>query len=186
MRIIKTAAFGQSSRPNPIGRLVELATKSGWRYESAVSVDKEQFNANPKAFSYGGSTYPTLASPDGNVTIALSPTNLFLHNGNVWVGDSSDVSDNRVTLHAIHVQPAARSKGYATQAIKLLASWADKLGMTVVGEPVEMHSLKGKTGRTTKQLREWYKRHGWERRYPDTDRILEYRPKAGNHLEERP
>jgi hypothetical protein len=161
-------------------RITEAAKRHGWSFEPSYVYDETQSPiTNTKALKNGSTTYPTLINPDGNVRFALTNQSIYLHNGNVWLGDPYHVDSDKLTIFALVVDANCRKQGLATPALLFLQSLADELKIKMLAEPAQMTAFKKPKALTTLQLRKWYKRHGWERMYPDTDRILVYRPK--NH-----
>lgn len=164
---IKTASAGE----HPVTRLGEAMRQIGYRFETPSPDNKD-------CLAYGGNIYPTIISPDGFTKVALDATDLFLHDGNVWLGAYHDVKPDRIQLAAIVVDPDHRGQGLASKMIQDIHRVADSIGMTIVGEPVMMKNFVAKKQNflTTKQLSDWYKRHGWTRRFPESDKILWRQP----------
>ena len=154
-----------------VSRLSQMAVANGWKYEP-VTLGRE---INPKSVSVGSVVYPTLVNQDG-VMIALDVMDRYKHSGRILLGDYLDVSPNRVTLAAIITPGENRKRGMGSKALQQLQTFADNLGIVIVGEPVQMKQFKNKESLTTKQLIKWYKKHGWKQRIEGDDSILEYRP----------
>ena len=168
---------------HPVLRLSAASKAFGFTFERpdlGGGQESESLGAriNPRCLSMGGSIYPTLVFANGAVKIALDPTEIYLRNGNVYVGDSSRYSPKQLTVAAIVTNPASRGQGLASQALQALHQAADKAGVTLLGEPVTMKAFVGKNDKSLnqKQLADWYQRHGWSSRYPQSKQILWRQP----------
>lgn len=121
----------------------------------------------------GGSTYPTFISQDGKVKVAFERNSLFFHNNDVWFGDSSG-RPNVVILAGIVTDQESRGQGLASKALNDFKSSATESGFEVQLQPTPMKSFtqKKKPFLNDKQLKEWYKRHGFFKKYPNSEAIL--------------
>jgi len=170
---------------HPVLRLSAASKAFGFTFERpdlGGGQESESLGAriNPRCLSIGGSIYPTLVFANGAVKIALDSTEIYLRNGNVYVGDSSRYNPKQITVAAIVTDPASRGQGLASQALQALHQAADKAGITLLGEPVTMRAFVGKKDKSLnqKQLTDWYQRHGWSSRYPQSKQILWRQPQS--------
>jgi GNAT superfamily N-acetyltransferase len=164
---------------HPFVSLRSEIEKQGWRWEAPSN--RLIPGTNPEVVSLGGTNYPTIVSPDGNVKIALSEYDLYLYQNRVMVAGYDPKQSKQLTVAAIIVKPEARGKGLATSSLKWLQSVANKLGITLVAEPQEITPAKVKgqkppKGLSTQKLKAWYASMGWQNKYPDSDAIIHYKP----------
>lgn len=160
--------LSQMSGRNPINLDLFINSMKSKGYEYCSPWDE-----NTKALKHGNATYPTFISPDGQVKLAFERNTLFFHNYDVWYGDSS-ARPNVIILQGIVTSTEARGKGLASKALQDFKSSALENGFEIQLEPVPMKQFieKKKPSLNQKQLTEWYKRHGFGKKYPDSERIL--------------
>lgn len=117
------------------------------------------------AFKWRGSTYPTITDKERSVKVALDRTDIYGHNGDVWMGSASQPLVNGYVIQAIVTDPAQRGKGKAKEMLKQVLRCADEAGLLLKLEPVPMKDFvkKGQASLTKKQLQQWYGRHGFHK-----------------------
>jgi GNAT superfamily N-acetyltransferase len=117
------------------------------------------------AFRWRGSTYPTLTDKERIVKVALDRTNIFGHDGNVWIGDPSHPMLNGYVVQAIVTNPEDRGKGKAREILKRILAAADEAGLLLKLEPVPMKDFikKGQPHLSRLQLQKWYGKYGFKK-----------------------
>jgi GNAT superfamily N-acetyltransferase len=158
-----------------IEKFIEEAQRLGFKYV---------LPRDGGAYSKGGTTYPTFVTQDGNVKIAIDSSDIYVHRNSVWIADPYERLEDARIIAAIVTNPAMRGKGLASQALRLLVQAADTAGVRLKLEPMEMkgESKKGDPKLKTKQLIEWYKRHGFN--IDESGLIMERQPNIKENLDE--
>jgi GNAT superfamily N-acetyltransferase len=117
------------------------------------------------AVKWRGGVYPTITDAERLVKVALDRTDIFPHNGNVWVGDPSHPMLDGYVIQAIVTDPDHRGKGKAREMLKKVIAAADASGITLKLEPVPMKDfIKKKDQKLSQpQLTKWYAKYGFEK-----------------------
>lgn len=155
---------------------VELSDKIGSSLTKAGFTEAER----GQGLIFGGFGFQTFVSGDGNVKIAVDNAPIFVHKGDVRLGNTNDRVPNELTIQGLVVEPGSRGQGLAKKAMQELQDAADENGITLVGEPVKMKDFvkKGQKSLSTEGLVAWYKKLGWTQQTKGSNLILEYKPKA--------
>ena len=172
----KSKLVSASTEPDPFEVLTQQMKERDYSYEPAWDPKRETTGA----LSIGGYRYPTFIAPDAKARIALDSTDLYLYKGSVRVGDPSVRNPKQWTLQGLIVNPEVRGQGVGGQTLQHLQEAADAAGVTLIAEPVQMRQFvaRGQQALTTKQLTDWYLRHGWKQREPGSNQILIREPKT--------
>jgi hypothetical protein len=127
------------------------------------------------AIKWKGSTYPTITDSERIVKVALDRTDIFSHNGSVWVGDPNRPMLDGYVIQAIITDPKQRRKGKAKEMLNKVLAAADASGIKLKLEPVPMKDFikKGEPSLTQLQLTKWYSKHGF-RKSPDANIMTRY------------
>lgn len=131
-----------------------------------------------KGVAFGGQGFKTFISEDGNVKIAVDNAPIFVHRGDVRMGDPTDRTPNTLTVQGLIVEPDVRGQGLASKAMQELHKAADEAGITLVGQPGRMGDFvtKGQKSLSTEELVVWYKKLGWTQQTHGSNLILERQP----------
>ena len=117
------------------------------------------------ALEWRGNTYPTITDKNRLVKVALDNTDIFNHNGHVWVGDPTRPILHGFVIQAIVTDPQHRGKGLASDILRRMLSAADEAKLKLKLEPIPMDSFinkkKKEKGLTKKELINWYIRRGF-------------------------
>lgn len=169
--MIKLQSLLKETDDNIIDRFIKSLPNYGLEFHSWDSGDKNV------TFKWKGGTYPTITDKDRIVKVALDRTDIFGHNGNVWLGDPSRPMLNGYVIQAIITDPKHRNKGKARDMLKKVLDAADAAGLLLKLEPVPMKDFihKKDPKLTHSQLTKWYYRHGFEKS-PDAN-IMTRNPK---------
>lgn len=140
-----------------IEKFISLLPKYGLEYHTPLE--------SKHSFEWRGSIYPTLTNKDHTVKVALDRTDIFGHNGSVWVGDSSRPMLNGYVIQAIVTDPEHRGKGKAKEVLKSILSAADEAGLLLKLEPVPMKDFikQGDEKLSASQLQKWYSKNGFKK-----------------------
>lgn len=113
------------------------------------------------ALTVGGYTYCTIEV--AGVKIALSATDIFVHNGHVWLGDSTVRMVDTLVIAGVVTPPKLRRQGHATLAMTELCRAASRAGIVLKLEPAPISSEKARGQRlaSVSQLRKFYARFGF-------------------------
>lgn len=161
--MIKLKTLLHESTDNVIEKFISLLPKYDLEFHSWD-------NGPEKAFQWRGGTYPTVMDKEGKVKVALDRTDIFNHDGRVWMGDPSRPMLNGYVIQAIVTDPQHRGKGLASEILKRMIQAADEAGLLLKLEPVPMKDFikKKEKGLTHVQLKKWYAKHGFEKE-PDVN-----------------
>lgn len=140
-----------------IEKFISLLPKYGLEYHTPLE--------SKHSFGWRGSIYPTVTDTAHTVKVGLDRTDIFGHNGSVWVGDSSRPMLNGYVVQAIVTDPEHRGKGRAKEALKSMLSAADEAGLLLKLEPVPMKDFikRGDKKLSQSQLQKWYSKYGFEK-----------------------
>jgi GNAT superfamily N-acetyltransferase len=140
-----------------IEKFIALLPKYGLEYHSPME--------SKHSFEWRGSVYPTVTDKDHTVKVGLDRTDIFGHDGQVWVGDSSRPLLHGYVIQAIVTDPEQRGKGRAKEVLRQLLVAADEAGLLLKLEPVPMKDFikRREKKMSTPQLQKWYAKHGFEK-----------------------
>lgn len=155
--MIKLKTLLKESNDAIIERFLVLLPNYGLEYHAP--------SESEHAFKWRGSIYPTITDKDHTVKVGLDRTDIFGHDGSVWVGDSSRPLLHGYVIQAIVTDPEQRGKGKAKEVLKQMLAAADEAGLLLKLEPVPMKDFikRGEKKMSTPQLQKWYAKHGFER-----------------------
>ena len=160
--------------PQPFDTFTKEMQNRDYAYEPAWDPKHE----TTKALSIGGYRYPTFIAPDEKSRVAFDPTEIYSYKGSVRVGDPSARNPKQWTLQGLIVDPSVRGQGIGGQTLQHIHDAADRAGITLLAEPTQMKQfVAGQPALSSKQLAEWYLRHGWQQKEPGSNLILIRKPK---------
>lgn len=145
-----------------IEKFLSLIPKYGLEYHQPLANDD---SLNKNAFSWRGSTYPTITDKEHIVQVALDRTDIFGRDGHVWGADPSRPLVNGYVLQAIVTKPEHRGQGKAKDILKKILQAADEAGLLLKLEiaPMKDFIKRGDKKLSRTQLEKWYARHGFQK-----------------------
>jgi predicted GNAT family N-acyltransferase len=152
--VIKLISLIKEGSDDVIEKFISLLSNYDLNY---ISPEQES------AFKWNGSIYPTITDKDNIVKVALDRSNIFGHDGRVFIGSHPML--NGYVIQAIVTDPNHRGQGKAREILKKILLAANESGLTLKLEPVPMKDFikKGDKKLSQTQLQKWYSKYGFEK-----------------------